>query len=91
VTVALVLDGQRLLGIVRGALGRRAVRVARPLAVPVAGLVKAVYLELRGAPTAPTDRDASHPGLFARVRRLRRNRPAQPDPPEVQDQETPRV
>jgi predicted PurR-regulated permease PerM len=59
------------------------------VAVPLAGLVKAVYLELRGAPTAPTDRDESHPGRFARLRRLRRNRPARPDPPEGQDQETP--
>jgi predicted PurR-regulated permease PerM len=60
------------------------------VAVPVAGLVKAVYLELRGTPTAKTDRDESHPGLFARLQTLRRKRPARPVSPRGQDQETPR-
>jgi predicted PurR-regulated permease PerM len=61
------------------------------VAVPVAGLIKAVYLELRSAPTAKTDRDDPHRGLMARLQTRLRRRPARPDPSEDQDQDTPIV
>jgi predicted PurR-regulated permease PerM len=58
------------------------------VAVPVAGLVKAIYLELRGAPTASAA-DESHPALLTRLLHRGRHRPAQPDAPADQDQDTP--
>jgi predicted PurR-regulated permease PerM len=61
------------------------------VAVPVAGLVKAVYLEVRGAPTAQTESDALHPGLYARLQTRLRRRPARPVSPPDQDQDTPIV
>jgi predicted PurR-regulated permease PerM len=52
------------------------------VAVPLAGLIKAVYLELRGAPTARTDGDESHPGLSP-VCEPGDGRPARPASPTV--------